>query len=250
MSDRAQEALLAALKQALAELGEQRLYRSGKLGGLFASRAGTSGEAALQAIRDGLLETTRTEIRGKVGVDWVKLTPKGVEFIHSNESPRTVLRELQTALGTSRSAAPLWLEGLQQQFDAFTQQMREEMRKAIQRLDVLAERVAEALERSGSIGPTLPESVAATVPWAGEAMAYLEQRRGAEAPGDCPLPELFTAVRQRHPSLSIVDFQDGLRRLYDHKVIRLLPVASQNGTQPEPEYIMCDGPDLLYYVSR
>ena len=250
MSDRAQEALLAALKQALAEPGEQRLYRSGKLSGLFPSRAGASADAALQAIRDGLVETIRTEIRGKVAIDWVILTPKGIEFVHAHESPLAALRELKDALSAARSTGPLWLEGLQRQFDAFADEIRAEMRKSIQRLDALADRVEEALQRSGSIGPRLPKNVEATVPWAGAALTYLEERRGAGAAGDCPMPELFTAVRGKHPNLSIVDFQDGLRRLLDHKAIRLLPIASQNGTQPEPEYIMCDGPDLLYYVSR
>jgi hypothetical protein len=92
--------------------------------------------------------------------------------------------------------------------------------------------------------------VAATVPWASEVMTYLEQRHGAGAAGDCPMPELFAAVRQRHAELSVIDFQDGLRRMYDHKAIQLLPVKSDNGASPEPEYVMCDGPHLLYYVRR
>jgi DNA-binding PadR family transcriptional regulator len=250
MKDRTTEALLGALKTALAEPGEQRLFRSGKLAGLFTSKSGAPGAAALQAVRDGLLETARTEIKGKLAIDWVRLTPKGVEFLHQHESPIAVLRELQSALRASRSAVPAWLAGMQQQFDAFTQQMHQEMQQTLKRLESLADRVEEALRRSGSIGPELPAGVTETVPWAGEVMTYLEQRQGAGAPGDCPLPELFTAIRQRHAELSIVDFQDGLRRMYDHKAIRLLPVKTDNGASPEPEYVMCDGPDLLYYVSR
>ena len=250
MNDRTTEALLAALKLALAEPGDQRLYRSGKLAGLFPSKAGASGAAALQAVRDGLLETVRTEIKGKIAIDWVKLTPKGVEFLHTQEAPIAVLRELQSALLASRSTAPAWLEGMQQQFEAFTRQMHQEMQQTQKRLESLADRVEEALRRLGGIGPELPAGVSETVPWAGEVMSYLEQRQGAGAGGDCSLPELFTAVRQRHAELSIVDFQDGLRRMYDHKAIRLLPVKTNNGASPEPEYVMCDGPDLLYYVSR
>ena len=40
--DKLTEVLLEALKQALAEPGEQRLFRSGKLPGLFSSRSGTA----------------------------------------------------------------------------------------------------------------------------------------------------------------------------------------------------------------
>jgi hypothetical protein len=55
------ELTLDALKRGIAEPGEHRLFRSGKLAGLFPSRAGVSAEAALAALTDGLLETVRTE---------------------------------------------------------------------------------------------------------------------------------------------------------------------------------------------
>jgi hypothetical protein len=250
MTDQVHQALLAALRRGLEEPGEHRLFRSGKLAGLFPSRTGAAGAAAGQAVRDRLLETTRTEFRGKAAIDWVKLTPGGIEFLHSNESPLAALRELQTTLSAARTSAPAWLERMQQQFEAFKDEMRGEMQKALRRLDALAERVEEALRRSGSIGPALPNSVAQTVPWAGDAVSYLDQRRGAGANDECPLPELFAALRRGHPDLSLVAFQDGLRRMQDHKAICLLPLANHNGAQPEPEYIMCDGPELLYYVRR
>src|SRR5262249_34100272 len=40
MDDRPNEVLITALKQALAEPGERRLFRSGKLAGLFANKSG------------------------------------------------------------------------------------------------------------------------------------------------------------------------------------------------------------------
>ena len=86
-TDRVMEVLLQALKSAQARPEEQRLYRSGKLAGLFGSRVGPSGEAAARALREGLLEVVRTETKGKTVLDWVRLTPAGVEFIHDNESP-------------------------------------------------------------------------------------------------------------------------------------------------------------------
>ncbi len=49
MSDRTTELLLDALKRALAAPGEQRLYKSGKLEGLFPSRTGSAAEAAERA---------------------------------------------------------------------------------------------------------------------------------------------------------------------------------------------------------
>ena len=108
-TEKTTESLIEALKQALAASAEQRLFRSGKLAGLFPGRSGVYAEASAQALRDGLLEVVRTETKGKTTVDWVRLTPRGVDYLHEHESPIRVLRELQTALQTTRSGVPVWL---------------------------------------------------------------------------------------------------------------------------------------------
>src|SRR6476659_7673590 len=96
-TDRVEFALLQALKQALTEPGEQRLYRSGKLPGLFPTRTGPNPIAASNAVSEGLIEVVRTEQKGKLTVEWARLTPAGVSFLHAHESPRAVLEELQAA---------------------------------------------------------------------------------------------------------------------------------------------------------
>src|SRR5262249_36544904 len=114
MNERADEHLLGALKRALAEPGDQRLYRGGKLAGLFASRHGPAGDAAATAIREGLFEVVRTETKGKFTTEWVRLTPKGVDYLHDHESPLAVLRELRTALNTTQAGVPVFLGQMQQ----------------------------------------------------------------------------------------------------------------------------------------
>src|SRR5262245_64832138 len=96
--DKVHDALIEALRQALAAPGELRLYRAGKLPGLFAGRGGAAGEAAARAVRDGLLEVVRTEVKGKTAIDWVRVTPRGVDYLHEHESPVEVLRELRGLL--------------------------------------------------------------------------------------------------------------------------------------------------------
>ena len=59
--ERITEIVVNALRRALAEPGEHRLYKSGKLDGLFPGRGGVNGEAALGAVRDGLFAITGTE---------------------------------------------------------------------------------------------------------------------------------------------------------------------------------------------
>lgn len=249
MSERVREHLIAALKQALAEPGEHRLYRGGKLAGLFASRSGAAGDAAAEAIRDGLVEIVRSETRGKITIEWVRVTPKGVEFLHQHDSPIPVLRELQAELKTARAGVPTWLKGIDEQWREFAGQMHERMQQALTRLDALANRVEEALRRLDGV-TTVPNAVAQSVPWASEALSYLDHRRDAGAPNGCPLPELFVAVRRGSPTLSLTDFQDGLRRLNDHKSLRLTRFDGPADQLPEPEYALLDGADVLYYATR
>ena len=108
----------------------------------------------------------------------------------------------------------------------------------------------EALRRAESGRPHLSEGAAADAPWAMDALIYLDQRHGAGANGACPMPELFNAVRDKHPQLSVTDFHDRLRRLRDRHALHLLPFAGEGSEIPEPELALLDGAALLYYVSR
>lgn len=89
--------LLDALKVALANPQEHRLFRSGKLDGLFPSKMGLSLEASNHALRNELLEITRTEARGPISLEWVRITPRGVEFVYSHDAPRAVLGRFVTS---------------------------------------------------------------------------------------------------------------------------------------------------------
>src|SRR5262245_7932834 len=95
--DKVTEALLDGLRRALENPAEQRLYKSGKLEGLFPGRTGVNGEAAARALREGLLEVVRTELRGKTSCEWVRSTPRAVSFLHDHESPVRALQDLRDA---------------------------------------------------------------------------------------------------------------------------------------------------------
>jgi hypothetical protein len=248
--DKETAALIEALKLALAEPGEQRLYRSGKLPGLFPTRTGASAAAAARAVRDGLLEVVRAEAKGKLLVEWVRLTPAGVSFLHAHESPRAVLEELHRALQTSRAGVPVWLEGMQAELQAIGARLEDEMKRLLHRLEALSGRVEEALRRTEGGGPALANGAAQAAPWAADVLAHLDRRRDSGTAGNCPLPELFAAVRHRHPALSLPAFHDGLRRLTDYHAIALVPFAGPVDQLTEPEYALLDGTTVLYYASR
>ena len=249
--DKVTEALVAALKEALAAPpGEHRLYRAGKLAGLFPGRAGANAEAAARAVRDGLLEVVRTEIRGKAEVEWVKPTPKGVNFVHDHESPVMVLRELRAALETAKDGTPAWLAKVGMELQELSGRLTAEVQKYLLRLDSLTQRVDEALRRAEAGGPAMPDGVAGTAPWAADLLVYLERRQATGANGHCSLPELFAALREQHAELSLPDFHDGLRRLQDRRALRLFPAADPSQPLAEPEYALLDGVQLLYYAAR
>ncbi len=244
--DKSTEVLLTALKEAMARPGEQRLFKSGKLPGLFPGRAGLHAAAAAQALRDGLLEVSRAETRGKSVVEWVTLTPRGVNFVHEQESPVHVLRELRRELAIGRDGVPAWLAHMRQELLSFGNRLADDAQQYMRRLDSLSQRVEEALRRAEAAAPAVSDGLAGAVPWAVDALAYLERR----PPGDCPLPELFAALRETHPDLTLNKYQDGLLRLHDRRALRLLPFTDPAERMPQPEHAMLDGAAVLYYAAR
>lgn len=247
--DKVTEILLEALRQGAASGGEQRLYRSGKLPGLFAGRTSLNAEIASQAVGDGLLEMVRTETKGKTTTEWVKVTPQGTAFLLEQESPLRPLEELKAALQVQQDGLPVWLAEIRRSLETFTAKVIADVTAMGQRLDALTERVNESLKRADKLGPQLPEGAAAALPWAHDAVAYLEKRQASGLGDKCAFPELFAALRAKEEALTIKDFHIGLRRLHDRGVLRLLPYDGPDGP-PEPEYALLDGAQMYYFAAR
>lgn len=247
--DKTLEILLDALRQGAQAGGEQRLYRSGKLPGLFAGRTSLSAEIAAQALRDGLLEIVRAEAKGKTTTEWVKVTARGIEFLLEKESPIQAIEELQALLQVNREGIPAWLADLRESVAAVSQKVNDELQSLGRRLETLSVRVTDALKRLEKLGPALPEGAAGTLTWGQDALGYLERRRDGSLGEKCPLPELFAILKERDSGLTIKDFHLGLRRLHDRGVLRLLPFDEPDGP-PEPEYALLDGPAMFYFAAR
>jgi hypothetical protein len=243
------ELLLDALKVAVAEAGEHRLFRAGKLAGLFPSRAGSSAAAALLAISDGLLETVRTETRGKIVTEWVRGTPKAVGFVHDHESPKSVLREMREVLHAARAGVHPWMADAKAELAAMSARIEEHAAATLRRLDDLADRVEDALRRAEAQRPAVAPGVGQVVPWALDALEYLDRRKDSGATGDCPLPELFHALRVKVPALAVGEFHDGLKRLHDVRAVRLT-AGEPASVITEPEYAAVVDGRLMYWVGR
>src|SRR5579872_1555608 len=218
--NRVQDIAIAALQQALAASGEVRLYKSGKLDGLFPGRAGVNGDAAALALRDGLLEIVRTETKGKAVIEWVRLTPQGVAFLHDHQSPVKALHELRDTLRHNQDAIPAWLAEMRTGLKALDERLTAEAEQWTKRLEALTRRVEDVLRRIEEATPPLPKELVEQYAWSVDAVNYLERRKGSGAAGECPLPELFTSLARLHPELSVSAYHEGLRRLHERRVVR------------------------------
>ncbi|HYT95520.1 MAG TPA: hypothetical protein VEL76_42770 [Gemmataceae bacterium] len=246
--DKLTQILIDAIKQAANEPGEQRLFRAGKLPGVFPSRVGLSAQAAEQALRDGLLERARTEVKGKTSIEWVRLTPKGMDFLHNHESPVRAMDELCEILQMTQEGVPVWMNEIRQQLNALGQRLTDEVQTIMHRLAALSQRVQEVLHRTGAAVPP-PEDAAALVPWGAEALGYLDRRRASGVVNSCPMPELFAAIKEKAPDLTVKEFHDGLRKLHTRGLLQLLKFEGPDGP-PEPEYALLDGASTYYLVLR
>jgi hypothetical protein len=243
------ETLLEGLRQALAEPGEVRLYKSGKLAGLFAGKSAVNGDAAAWALRDGFLEILRTETKGKTTIEWVRLTPAGVRFLHDRESPIKALEELKTALLSTKDGIPLWLADMRARLEAIERSLHEDAQRFSNQLQALSERVESGLKRMHALAPEVAPSIQADYPWALEAIQYLDQRHAAGKTSPCPLPELFADLASRHADLALGGFHAGLRVLHDRRLLRLKTVEGDEPL-PQPEFALLDGTSVLYFAER
>lgn len=248
LNTKQQDLLLDGLKRALNASQECRLFRWGKFEGLFPSRSGDSGHMATYAVQHGYLTLVRTESRGKLFIEWVRITPRGVAFIHEHDSPKAVLRELRELLGETQQGVPVWMEQARRELATATARFESRAEELLTRLAGLAERVEAALRRADTAPPTLTEGMRELVPWGITALEYLDRRQATEGPPTCPLTELFDAVVAGHAALTLPEFQDGLRRLQETHAVTLVPGNVEMLTEPEFAFV-CEG-KLIVAVQR
>jgi hypothetical protein len=179
----------------------------------------------------------------------VKVTPRGTAFLLEQESPLRAMEELKALLQTNQDGLPAWLADMRRSLDVLTLKVVEEVTAMSRRLDSLTMRVVESLKRADKAGPQLPEGAATALPWAHDAVGYLDKRQASGLPERCALSELFAAVKHKEENLTVRDFHVGLRRLHDRGVLRLLPFEGADGP-PEPEYALLDGADMYYFAAR
>ncbi|QEL18489.1 hypothetical protein [Limnoglobus roseus] len=242
------EYLLDALKVATSSAGEHRLFRWGKLNGLFPSRVGPSAVAARFALSQGLLEHVRTEAKGRLVVEWVRSLPKAVEYLHDHDSPKAVLRELQEVIGETRAGVPVWMAQARDEAAQLSLRFDHTAREMMKRLDALSERVDAALQRVACATPTLGQGMTRLVPWANAVLADLDWRAAGDSPRPATLSEVFQVANGSDANLSVFGFHEGIRKLCDGGLLTL--VAAPVEDIDEPEYALEIGGQMMWLVQR
>jgi hypothetical protein len=67
--------------------------------------------------------------------------------------------------------------------------------------------------------------------------------------GKCPLPELFEMLQNAYSYLDCPSFHDGLKKLFQARVIRLEGV-SDPALMDKPEFALLDSGQVYYFACR
>lgn len=246
---RVTELVLSAIRKAMAAGGEHLLYKVGRQEGLFATRSGPAGEAAAFALDREFFLHTRNQGEGKKLFEFVRVSAKGIRFLHERESPARALDEALADLRREKEECAGGMAGLRQGVEEWSAKILEQARQWTSRLEGLERRVEDAIVRMEQAVPVVGASTQEQVPWAIEVVRYLQWRRVEGEKAQTPLPELFELVRDIAPEISLAGFHDGLRKLHQARVIRL-EAAADLGTVPRPEFALLDGAQVYYFACR
>jgi hypothetical protein len=250
------------------------LQSAGKSPGIFPSGA-TGKPVADEALNRGLVEQVQATppAKGKKPRPLFAITALGQQFVLDRDSPKEALEGIQVALRElttqfvnnqpSGDRTDL-LQGLNTLLDRHFQEIQlavktvvAEAGKAerlqarrvedVHRVIQLVEKAVEGLAKQPPLRP-VPVMPRSDDTWTHEVEPYLHARRENRTPGDCPIPELFDALKKRHATLTVGSFHDGLRRLHDANQIRLGGWSGPLENLPQPNLAMLVAHKVMYYA--
>jgi hypothetical protein len=241
LADKSTELILAALSRAIADPNGLALLGRKASPGIFAATSG--GRVAAQRAKDeGYLQVLRTEPRGKAIDEICAITEKGVAYLLNQVNPKQVLEDFIRSLESKQFQTGELLARAQEMCSAI-----ESLKRSAEK--VLAQvQVSKPLLTSHELTNGKPS---ANGEHAGvlELLHLLAQWSESGASEDCPLPELYRRLREKHPSLTIGLFHDDLRQQHEQSQIYLHPWTGPLYAIPEPSYALLIGHEIAYYAS-
>lgn len=215
MADRITDVILAALRRAVREPQGLALVANRKMPGLFPATA-LGRQAAERACADGLLESRPGPSPA------FAITDAGGALLTSEAHPREVLDDIARAVEARGTQLTTLIE-----MGAALQSEWLQLRRLIGRVV----NGCPAIDRRRDDG-------------------IVEILGQWNAPGDCPLPELYRRACGAEGALTVGAFHDCLRHLHAEGRIYLHPWTGPLYTLPDPAIALLIGHEVAYYASR
>jgi hypothetical protein len=192
------------------------------------------------------LEVVRTENRGKGTIEICRITEEGIAHVLAEVSPRQVLQDLVGAVASCGKTVAALMETAQQA-SARIDQLRAIAGMIVQSIEATHPPVSrnDIVPHGNGKSPGASE----TTDWKGAVVAYLEQWQVAHPTEDCTLSMLYRQARKTAPHLTMGQFHDGIRDLFDESRIYLHPWTGPLHDMPEPVHALLIGHEIAYYVS-
>jgi hypothetical protein len=240
-----QSLALEALASALTDPRPKVLFGSATVPGFFKGATQPSKAAArLCEERQWLAPTDEWHGKGKSRKPKYRLSPAGAQAVLQHGEPVVVLRSLAAALHEQSTTLTSMNEHIAR--------LLGNVQPLSETVSLLAKRfeppnLEELLRRLNSApAPTVPPS--SPPDWFEAAVKLAAEQSQRDRYQPLSLPQLYTALRQTRPGLTLGQFHDGLRLLRDQGRIRLAPFTRALATIEDARNALFLDGEVMYYV--
>lgn len=225
-----EEAMQTALRRLLGHPEGLRAFASAGKAGVFTSKSAAAQRTADQLEAAGFVRRDHQEAHGVVVYI---LTERGHDWLLERESPTLLLEDLLRVAEAQSEQLRTLEDWCRQQQTLLRQQVAD---------------VGRALARLSGSGARPHPAVVEELPVEEMIADYLRRHAEHAAPVDGTLGELYRALLDQHPDLTIGQFHDAIRNLREAGRVRLSPWTGPLYQLPEPALALLIGHEVLYYV--
>jgi hypothetical protein len=244
-----------AVERALADTMPRKLHGTKANPGIFLSSTAAAKAAAQRCLELGLIEQRgEQKAKGKI-VPLYAIAPAGVAYLLQHDPVHQLLTVTQEGVDNLCRLTADWHETLLQ-VQQHVAKLGTVVKDAVIRLEPPdVNKMLAAIQASASTGNArgVPSGVSAAseVPdpkLPSELLDHLRQQKRQAPLRPVDLPAVYRFARARHPSLTLGQLHDLLRRMAEEQRIRLSPFTQAMYQLPEPECAMIVGREVMYYV--
>jgi hypothetical protein len=246
---KASQAEALALETLAALLGDPApkvLHGAKSVAGIFPGATAADKAAARHCLDHGWLAPTGESAgKGKSSKPLYRITPSGLQAVIVLSDPTALLRSLADNLARLQGQVADMLRPLDA-LPSAVQELKAAVAQALTKIkpvdvDALSKQLADAQATAKPLGPQ-------AVDWGDEVVRLTAEQKQRNPYQRLTLTQVYEKLRGAHPSLTLGQFHDGLRRLQDEKRIRLGPFTQALATLDDPRNALFLDREVKYYV--